>query len=180
MEGFSESLRPGRSEHSARPALGPVCGSLSAVKPARYRFQAHRAAGERGSGIENTARGAVLASLFFDRAPLKRRRTIRRCCGAPHPSYPSGLPQAAERRSLHVVARMQRRRRVIRRGAKPGDKRPPYPRIPLRSMPATELRRPLDMPAELVPHRGKEFLAERMVLTRAEAGEEGGRKHVRG
>ena len=64
-EKLSELLRPGRSRHtSARPALGPVCGLEAAVSQPEGASGAW-AAGERKTGIGETARGAVLASRFF-------------------------------------------------------------------------------------------------------------------
>ena len=74
--GFSEPIRLGRHRHSARPALGPVCGSLSALSlsgkllcPGRWR----------AGGMESKQpRGALMKRHINDKqrcsvsAPLPR------------------------------------------------------------------------------------------------------------
>ena len=54
---FSDSFRLGRSRHSARPALGPVCGSLSALSLSGKPLVPRQVESWR-NGVETAARGA--------------------------------------------------------------------------------------------------------------------------
>jgi hypothetical protein len=72
-ERLSEPLRPGRLRHSARPALRPVCGSLSALSLSGGCSMRTGQAESWRTGAESAARGASRgATICFCEALLRR------------------------------------------------------------------------------------------------------------